>query len=402
MKALLAYLEKTLAAIFLIGLGALIVVGLLRCKGKEASTEDEEPWKQAKAEHSLDGYMAYLRQCQSCPHEAEAEKALDEAQKTRGLVARLARGHMSARTSIALPAFSPDGRTILASDGAGLDFWNALTGERLPRSKDAFPIRGGRYIESLAWSADGNRIAAGMSGTENGNLLVWERKNGTLVGDYFVEDYDVEAVAFAQQNSLVGWLAHGPAGVWEPDSGRFLRGTHEGASALAFYRNKERKTWMLTASGRELWFWDPATMELAKQTEIKSERTLLGLSQDGRWITYYEGPVLELWDTSSGAPIATLPHQDNEVMSFCRDTAKGWAVTGTKTGNLYLWNPASTDKPLALVPAHEGPVEQVSCSGNGRVASVGWDSVKIWDLEKLRGWQERQQKAGRHSLRSGK
>lgn len=388
MNALLSLIQKALVGIFVLGFGALIVIGLLRYKG--GGSEEGDVWQQVKLQNTVEAYLDYLRQCQSCPREEDAERALDDVQRPRGLLARLTRRHLPARASIGLPVFSPDGRTVLAAGGSGLDFWDARTGEHRPRDEDAFAIRGGQIIETLAYSPDGKRVAAGMSGTEGGNMLVWDEKTGKLVADHSVEGYDVKLVAFSPQGAQVGWLAHGPVGVWEPDTGKSLRATHEGSTALSFLRGESGKTYLLSAAGRELWFWDPATMEPALQVEIKSDRALLGLTQEGRLIAYFDGPILELWDTRTRALVATLAGHDGEVVSFCREPRSGWVAVGTRPGTLYLWDVA-TSKRLGWVPAHEGPVEQLACSGHGRVVTIGWDSAKVWNLDKLLKWHTQHQ-----------
>jgi len=381
MNALLSFIQKVLIGSFILAFGALVLIGLIRYRGGEGG--DRDSWKQAKAQNTIEGYLDYLRDCQSCSHEQDAEQALDQLQRQRGLVARLERTHLPSRAGIALPVFSPNGREILAAAGTSLYFWDAATGQRLVRDKSNFQSRGGRYLETLAYSPDGLRIAAGMSGNEGGYLLLWDQKTGELLADYAVEWYDVKSVAFSPDGTSVGWIAHGPAGIWEPASGKFLRATHEGSSALAFVRRDDGKPLLVTASGREVWFWDAASMEIVKQSELNTERSLLGLSQDGFLVAFHEGPVLELWDTRLGTLVATLGDHDSEIAAFCRDGRKGWIAVGTKSGHLYLWDLAESGK-LGSVLAHEGPVEQVACSKQGRVVTTGWDAAKVWDLEKLR------------------
>ncbi|HYE35879.1 hypothetical protein [Methylocaldum sp.] len=381
MNALLSFIQKLLIGVFVLAFGALILIGLNRYRGGEG--DQRESWKQVKAQNTIEGYLDYLRNCHSCPREQEAEKALDQLQRHRGLVARLVRTHLPTRAGIALPVFSPDGREILAAAGTGLDLWDSTTGQRVTRDENDFQTRGGRYLETLAYSPDGLRIAGGMSGNEGGYLLLWDQKTGELLADYAVEGYDVKSVAFSSDGTSIGWIAHGPTGIWEPASGKFLRATHEGSSALAFVRRDDGKPLLVTASGRELWFWDAASMEIVKQAELKTERSLLGLSQDGFLVAFHEGPVLEVWDTRSGTLVATLGEHDSEIAAFCREPRKGWIAVGTKRGNLYLWDPAEA-KTLGSVLAHEGPVEQIACSTQGRAVTIGWDSAKVWDLQKLR------------------
>lgn len=381
MNAFLSFLERVLIGIFVLGFGAIALIAANRYYG--GGGEEGDPWRRARKQNTIEAYLGFLRECQSCRREEEAEKALDELQRARGLVSRLDRAHLPERASIGLPAFSPDGRTVLATGGLGPDFWDADTGKRLSRGDQAFRSRGSRVVEALAYSPDGHKVAAGTAGMEGGRLLVWDETTGTLAGDQFVEGFDVKAIQFAPQGFLLGWLAQGPIGIWEPATGKFLRGTHEGAASLAFFRADNGKTFLLTAAGKDVWSWDPATMELARQVRFNTDRPLLGLSQDGRVIAFSDGRVLELWETRTALHIASLRDLDGEIVSFCREPAHGWLAIGTRTGNLYLWDPAGSALPLGYVAAHEGPVEQLACSTQGRAVTVGWDSAKVWNLEKV-------------------
>lgn len=381
MKALLSFIRKTLIVLFVLGLSVLIMVALFRYRGDRGA--DRDTWKQTKAENTIEGYLEYLRNCQSCPHEQDAEDALDQLQSQRGLVARLEHGHLPPRTGISLPVFSPDGQEILAVGGNNLYFWDSSTGRRLIRGRNDFQTQGGRYLESLTYSPDGSRIAAGMSGKEAGYLILWDQKTGGLLADYAVEWYDIKTVAFSPDGGSIGWNAHGPIGIWEPGSGKFLRATHDGASTLAFVRRDDGKALLVTASGRNVWFWDAASMEVLKRSELDTDRSLLGLSQDGLLVAFRQGTVLELWDTRLGTLIASLGNHDSEIAAFCRESRKGWIAVGTKGGKLYLWDLAEA-KSLGSVLAHEGPIEHIACSKQGRVVTAGWDAAKVWDLEKLR------------------
>ena len=381
MNALLSLIEKLLIGMLALGLGALIIVSVIRYGGEESG--EGGSWHHAKKKNTIEAYLEFLRDCQSCAHESDAEAALDKLQEPLGLVARLAQAHLSERASIASPMFSPDGQTVLALGGAGPDFWDINTGARLPHQKSGFQTGGSEPILALAYSHDGRQIAAGMPGTEHGGLVLWDRQTGKRVAEQIIHGYDAQALAFAPQDQMLAWLAHGPVGIWEPETGKFLRATHEDASALAFSKGEQGHLVLLTVSGRELWTWEPGTMERIKQESIDSDRPFLGLSQDGRVAAYAAGPILELWDTRTASLINTLTEHEDDVISFCRDPKKGWVLVGTRSGNLYLWAPKAGEL-LAMIPAHEGPIVQLACSGRGRGVTVSWNSAKVWNLERLR------------------
>jgi WD40 repeat protein len=381
MNAFLAFLEKLLIGIFALGIVIIGALGLWHYRG--GKYDEGDPWRHVKKKNSIEAYLGYLRECQSCPREAEAEAALDLAQKSLGLISRLDRSDFPDRASIGIPVLAPNSQTVLATAGEVPDFWDAESGKYRPRDGKFLMARGAGVIQSLAFSEDGNRVAAGMSGPEGGRMLVWNVASGKLIAENMVQDFDIKAIEFAPQGALIGWLAHGPAGTWDPSTGKVMRATHDGASAMAFYYSKGSRALLMTASGKELWYWDPLTLELVRQVSIKTDRRLLGLSRDGRLIAYVDGQVLELWDTATALLVATIAKHDGEVLAFCREPNKGRVAVGTREGTLYVWNLEVPAEALGKVPAHEGPIEHLACSAEDRAVTASWDGAKVWNLDRV-------------------
>lgn len=382
MKAFLDALEKFLTWFFAISFALLAGYGVLRYQQRQARAQD--PWLLAQRSQTQEAYAAYLKQCEACPHEEEARQALDDLQRRQGLLARLSRDHLKGRASISLPSFSADGQLILATSGEGPEFWETQTGRHSDYGQGLFDRARSRVrIDHLALAPDGHRIGAGTGGIEGGRLLVWDLQSEKRISEQEVEGFDVKDVLFAADNSWLGWRGDGPVGVWDPGTQRFFRGTHDGVKSIAFLDAGDGHHYFVTANDRELWLWDRENLSLIRQGGLQSERPLLGISRDGRIVVHADARVLEVWDTEQRELLAELRDLEGEIRRFCRDSRSGRLVVATDTGLLYLWDPKGSALPQGSVVAHQGPVEELACSGLGQVVSVGWDSAKVWDLERL-------------------
>lgn len=377
METFLNVLEKTLIWFFSLAFGIVLIYGAVRYNHRQAHESD--PWVAAQKQHSIEGYLNFLKQCRGCPMQAKARTALDELQRPAGMVSRLGTEHLPERASITQAVFSPDAEAVLALGGRGPDFWESMTGRRSSFGEKSFA--GGVRATALDYAPDGHRIGVGVPGVKGGGrLMVWDLTSESLIATHEVEASEVRAVMFSPDGRWLGWSGDGPVGMWDPVGGLFLRMTHEGATSIAFRRGNENSAVFLTAGGRELWVWDPATMERLKEQHLDSDYPLLGLSRDGRVIAFTDGAVLDLWDTETTKPLASLRDLEGRIVSFCRETTSGRIVIGTDTGMIHVWNPAGSALPIGRVAAHQGPVEALACGSLGRVVSSGWDGAKVWDL----------------------
>lgn len=382
MKAFLDALERVLTWFFSISFALLAVYGVVRYNHRQARAND--PWLIAQRTQTQEAYADYLKHCAECPHEEEARKALDDLQHGQGLLARLSKQHLKGRAAITLPSFSADGQIILATSGEGPEFWEAHSGQHSDYGQSLFDrTRSGRRIDNLALAPDGRRVGAGTGGEEGGRLLMWDLQSERKISEQAVEGYDVKAVQFSPDSVWLGWRGDGPVGLWDPSTQRFFRGAHDGVKSIAFLDAQDGIRYFVTASDRELWLWRSDDLSLIRQGGLASERPLLGLSHDGKVVVQSDGRVLEVWDTEQRTLIAELRDLQGDILRFCRDTKTGRLVVGTQEGLLYLWDPKGSALPLAKVAAHQGPLEELACSGQGHVVSVGWDAAKVWDLERL-------------------
>lgn len=382
MKAFLDALERFLTWFFAIAFGVILIYAGVRYSHHREKLND--PWLLAQKANTVEAYAVFLRQCQGCPKEEDARKALDELQQSQGLISRLSRDHLPERASITLPSFSSDGHLILATTGKGPDFWESETGHRASFGENTFSNAKGRIqVDTLSLAPDGRRVAAGTGGDEGGRLYMWELSSETKISEQAVDGYDVKTVLFSPDNNWLGWRGDGPVGLWNPATQKFFRGNHDGVKSIAFLESRDGGVYLLTAGDRELWVWDTEGLGLQRQGGVDTERPLLGLSQDGRVVAHTNGRVLEIWDTESRQLLGELRDLEGTIIKFCRNSENGQLVIGTDTGLIYLWDPEGSPLPIAHVSAHEGPIEDLACGAGGRLVSVGWDGAKVWSLEKL-------------------
>lgn len=382
MKAFLDALERFLTWFFAIAFGLILVYAGVRYSHHREKSKD--PWLLAQKANTIEAYAVFLRQCQGCPKEQDARKALDDLQHGQGLISRLSRDHLSERASITLPSFSSDGHLILATTGKGPDFWESETGHRASFGENTFSNAKGRIqVDTLSLAPDGRRVAAGTGGDEGGRLYMWELSSETKIAEQAVDGYDVKTVLFSPDNNWLGWRGDGPVGLWNPATQKFFRGNHDGVKSIAFLESRDGGVYLLTAGDRELWVWDTEGLGLQRQGGVDTERPLLGLSHDGRVVAHTNGRVLEIWDTESRQLLGELRDLEGTIIKFCRNSENGQLVIGTDTGLIYLWDPEGSPLPIAHVSAHEGPIEDLACGAGGRLVSVGWDGAKVWNLEKL-------------------
>jgi WD40 repeat protein len=128
-------------------------------------------------------------------------------------------------------AYSPDGSTLAAGYAGGVVLWDVATRRR--RATELLPVKEG-YVESVAFSPDGNTLAAGysvLSGRDvvvvaGGGVVLWDVavRRRRAAEPFPVAEGGVEAVAFSPDGNTLaagygGRVIAGQGGVvlWDVD-----------------------------------------------------------------------------------------------------------------------------------------------------------------------------------------
>ena len=285
-------------------------------------------------------------------------------------------------------SLSRDGKLLLtAAKGARFQLWNRESGEVI---KDFTPdgLAGG----GAAISADGTKIATG--GLDCGFIM--DVDTGVTIARIFlnVSDWNtIETLAFsADGEKLVAGsgseaqivlvnkrdserpeslAAVQPIGPVIRDGGKFVSfytgdKTHDDIKIVTSNGN-DVQIWRLTTEGQAGVQLDGSSMKNAQ-----SGRRAKAFSSNGDKVAVSDGTAIRFWDPQTGKPLgAPLPHQEEvRAMAYSSNDEFIATASGKKNTTLQLWN-VGTKLPTSISINQELPVGALAiCSGDEHVVTA--------------------------------
>jgi eukaryotic-like serine/threonine-protein kinase len=212
-------------------------------------------------------------------------------------------------------------------------------------------LRNGAGVTSLAFSADGKRIA---TASLNGTLKVWHLATRKVI--WFTEK------AHGVVASKVGFASS----VTFHRDGNHLASTGE---------DKLVKVWDLTTD--RMVFSRPCDSDQMVGTAYSAafnplEPNQLAVGSEG---------TLTIWDWKNEKRIHTYPAHERRRLSVAFSRDGGRLASGDWSGNVKLWNAAATGEPLRTFPETRYAVPSLSFSPDGtRLATASFDRhVDVWN-----------------------
>jgi len=301
-------------------------------------------------------------------------------------------------------AYSPDSRWLATGDsrfhgsdnphGGEVRVWELATG-RLERTL----VGGGKAVGGVAYSPDGNRIAAGFA---DGTVKVWEAADGrelwTVAGKG-----DVMRSAFPVIYREFHQLAYSPDGLWiatvNPQQVLALRDAGTGRevwkekfgffkSMSSYSSDHESGGVAFSPDGRRVAGISPdravRIREIAtgrvEHTIRWQERTFVtaaAFSPVGRWLATTHGRAVTVWDAATGRVLRTLSKQSVNISAIAFSPDGRCMATCVQGSTVTVWETAG--RPLRDLC---GRANAVAYSPDGRwIAGCGEGALRIWEAE---------------------
>ena len=282
-------------------------------------------------------------------------------------------------------AFSPDGKVLAGGAYLDIKLWNIETGKEV-RLKGGTIARSG----SIAFSPDGATLASASAdrfGGTPGTVTLWDIETGEDLATLHGHTERIPAVAFSPDGkTLASGSRDGTVKLWNVKTGENIHTYRGGGYAVAF--SPDGKT-LAARSWNNIKLWDVARRKNISTILIGREplsmSTALAFSPDSQILAWGTRDQVKLRKHATKSLFGfmrntiTLKGHADEVRSVAFSPDGKVLASSVRAGTVKLWD-TETGANIATLEGAGGPVV---FSPDGRMlASCGnVQEIKLWDLE---------------------
>jgi WD40 repeat protein len=298
---------------------------------------------------------------------------------TTGRLLKTLEGHTRRVLAVTL---SPDGtRLATASADGTVKIWDTRTDQVLTTLES----HQGLGPWSVAFSADGRRLATGDGNGNASVMRIWDTATWKEICEPKVHAYGVVGLAFHPGGTQLASSGGRTVRVWDTTTWEELRRPLEGHKANVWSLAYSPGGTILASASWDgsINLWDAATGQLIRSFESPTT-TLLGLqvSPNGAHLAAAGSDgIVRIWSLATGKLIQELRGHTLGVcrLAFSPDGTR--LASASEDQTIKIWDVTLSQESLFQLE-HSAEVQRVAFSPNGsRLISASWDNNEwTWDM----------------------
>jgi WD40 repeat protein len=267
---------------------------------------------------------------------------------------------------------SPDGARVLTRTHGEVRIWTVGPGG----GGDPVVLRPDSQIYEARFDPDGARV---VTGTEDRLARLWDARTGRQLLQ-LAHPARVNGAVFAQGGALLLTASGTQIGLWNATTGQRLGTLENRDDQYSLTRLTVARDLVLAESfGGDLRVWSlPARRELSSLHRSNVDRA--ALSPDGARIAAASGKTVTVFDSRSGATLATVPRGRYALarLVFSADGAR--IAIGDQGGATRIWE-VRTGAALTPPLLHNAAIDDLAFSPDGSlIATASADNTaRLWD-----------------------